>query len=388
MLALIIDQFKDRLFFGIHRDLIDLMRIENLTSQTARTLYNGGIQTLIDLANGSVFDIETILFNSFSFDTHKLEEKENRETEFRYIYVTGKPCLTVREMAKLLINDARNYLEQEIGIHGGIKWHTNLNDIECTNITQKKENIFTNNLSTIATPTDYTSQQENIVTTSNILENSSKIVKSHYNNRDQLNLKQIDSINFSNNILSHPEEDNKIILIKNSLQIIDVFGNRNFFQNFIKEIKKNTEFALSIGVEKIVKLKPIIGENLLISQLRNNVCKFNLQYDGNYYVACITICLDSNNCVYYFDMQNDNDNISIEINFKDKIEFLQTFFQRTDIKIRLFDAKDQLKILHKTILSSKKNICTNIEDTKILDWLFQPNEEKTLFEMVCKFRIN
>lgn len=463
MLALIIGQFKERLYFGIHRDLIDLMRIGNLTSQLARTFYNSGIQTLIDLANGNVFDIETILYNNFSFDMNNQEENKNGKSEIRHIYVTGKSGLTAREMAKLLIDDARNYLEQEIGLKGGIKWVKNENPINSTRISQKKLSLnhveadeinlpinstqnaesgdmFLNNVPKKATIHNKSSLSQNNLVRNYVLESQNQKMKYPNNNGNNLspltivdsllnvfeenrckiinntftklqettkqvvkqeiqsknsqtiiinednpmrhqtiNVNEMDSIDFSIDHLSHKEVNKQI----NSLDIVDVFGELIFFQNFTEEIKKKTEFAMSVGVEQIFKTKPIIGENLLVRPAQNTTCKYNLQYDDKYYVACISICLD-NRCVYYFNLQNDCENNANEIKFKEKIDFLQKFLlQRTNIKIQLFNAKDQLKILHRTLLSSKSVICSNIEDPKIADWLLlQPVEEKTLFEMV------
>lgn len=94
MLATIISQFKERLFFGVHQDLIDLMKIPNLNNQRARSLHNEGIQNLADLANSDVFTVEKILYNSIAFDS-KQRDGENqwdadRRNKQRYLFVTGK----------------------------------------------------------------------------------------------------------------------------------------------------------------------------------------------------------------------------------------------------------------------------------------------------------
>lgn len=94
MLVSIISQFKERLFFGVHQDLVDLMKIPNLNSQRARSLFNEGIQTLADLANSDLFIVEKILHNSICFDT-KQRDGENKwdadqRNSMRFLFVTGK----------------------------------------------------------------------------------------------------------------------------------------------------------------------------------------------------------------------------------------------------------------------------------------------------------
>lgn len=95
MLALIVDQFKERLFFGIHRDLIDLMRLSSLTAQRARALYADGLQTLPDLANADVFRVEKLLYNSIGFDSNQQRDGEKsfdaeRRNRSRHLFITGK----------------------------------------------------------------------------------------------------------------------------------------------------------------------------------------------------------------------------------------------------------------------------------------------------------
>lgn len=95
MLALIVSEFKERLFFGVHRDLIDLMRIPDLNAQKARALFNAGITSLVDLANADCFTVEKILFNSVSFDSEKKHDEENeydanKRKVLRCLYITGK----------------------------------------------------------------------------------------------------------------------------------------------------------------------------------------------------------------------------------------------------------------------------------------------------------
>ncbi|EDW83667.2 uncharacterized protein Dwil_GK13557 [Drosophila willistoni] len=125
-LALVVSQFKDRLFFGIHRDLIDLMRLPDLTHKRARALHDAGFTNLLELAGADVLLLEKALFNSHSFDTAKQLENENaqeaaKRNMARNVFITGHAGMSVAEAAKLLIQEARQFVQYEIGV-GNIKW--------------------------------------------------------------------------------------------------------------------------------------------------------------------------------------------------------------------------------------------------------------------------
>uniref|UniRef100_A0A336LSY8 DNA polymerase theta n=1 Tax=Culicoides sonorensis TaxID=179676 RepID=A0A336LSY8_CULSO len=126
LLALIVGQFKDRLFFGIHRDLMDLMQIPDLNAQRARALFNAGIKDIRDLATADIFTIEKILHNSIGFDTEKQKEGEEKydaheRANLRKLFITGKAGLSVSEAAKMLIEQARNFLTIEMGVQN-VDW--------------------------------------------------------------------------------------------------------------------------------------------------------------------------------------------------------------------------------------------------------------------------
>ena len=130
-LALVLGQLRERLFFGIHPNLIDLMKIPTMTTtRIARTLYKAGVEKLSDLANASVLKIENILLNSVDFDSDQKLDGENdyevlERLKRRNFFVTGKSTgLTVQEAAKLLIEDARRYLQNEIGLRT-VQWTEN-----------------------------------------------------------------------------------------------------------------------------------------------------------------------------------------------------------------------------------------------------------------------
>ena len=145
-LALVLGQFRERLFFGIHPNLIELMKIPTMTTtRIARTLYKAGVEKLSDLANASVLKIENILLNSVDFDSdRKLEGEKDYEVQERLkrrnFFVTGKSTgLTVQEAAKLLIEDARRHLQNEMGLKT-VQWIENNENVQET--VEKEPEMF------------------------------------------------------------------------------------------------------------------------------------------------------------------------------------------------------------------------------------------------------
>ncbi|XP_041447673.1 LOW QUALITY PROTEIN: DNA polymerase theta [Drosophila obscura] len=128
-IALIVSQFKDRLFFGIHRDLIDLMRLPDLSQKRARAIFDAGFTSVVELAGADVLVLEKVLYNSLSFDSAKQHDHENaheaaKRNLVRNFFITGKAGMTVAEAAKLLIDQAQKHLQHEMGV-GSIKWSQN-----------------------------------------------------------------------------------------------------------------------------------------------------------------------------------------------------------------------------------------------------------------------
>lgn len=66
-MELIIEQFQDRLHFGAHRELLDLLRLPSLNGPRARALYNAGITTLSELTTADVLVVENALHSAVPF---------------------------------------------------------------------------------------------------------------------------------------------------------------------------------------------------------------------------------------------------------------------------------------------------------------------------------
>ncbi|CAH0729305.1 unnamed protein product, partial [Brenthis ino] len=132
-MELIISQFQDRLQFGIHSELLELMKLTSLNGVRARTLFDAGFETIASIASAEVNLIENVLHKSVPFQSEKEREDDDcadvrKRNKIRNIWITGCCGLTAKEAAENLILEARRYLAQEIGVTE-IKWKdTKLSD--------------------------------------------------------------------------------------------------------------------------------------------------------------------------------------------------------------------------------------------------------------------
>ena len=121
-LELLIGQFQDRLEFGVQRELIDLCRLTCLNGQRARVLFNAGVDSVAVLANSKIEDIENLLQNCAPFETAKVAvEGENEKDilarkQLRSFWVTGLKGVTEAEAAKLIVEEARDLLQKDLGV--------------------------------------------------------------------------------------------------------------------------------------------------------------------------------------------------------------------------------------------------------------------------------
>nr|CAD7409223.1 unnamed protein product [Timema poppensis] len=123
---LMVSQFQDRLQFGVHRELCDLMRLDALNGPRARALFEAGFTTIAELAAADVSSIENALHKGVPFQTAKeLDGETSFDTatrnKLKNVWVTGRQGLTEREAASLLIKSARDLLRKELGF-ADVKW--------------------------------------------------------------------------------------------------------------------------------------------------------------------------------------------------------------------------------------------------------------------------
>lgn len=120
-MEMLISQFQDRLHFGIHSELIELMKLSTLNGARARTLFDAGFETIACVASSEAGSIENALLKAVPFQSEKVQEGDDSEDirkrkKIKNIWITGNCGMTAREAAENLIIEARKYLELEIGV--------------------------------------------------------------------------------------------------------------------------------------------------------------------------------------------------------------------------------------------------------------------------------
>lgn len=126
-MEMLISQFQDRLHFGVHSELIELMKLSTLNGARARTLFDAGFETIACIASSEAGSIENALLKAVPFQSEKVQEGDDSEDmikckKIKNIWITGNCGMTAREAAENLIIEARKYLELEIGV-SEIKWN-------------------------------------------------------------------------------------------------------------------------------------------------------------------------------------------------------------------------------------------------------------------------
>lgn len=424
LLAMIVSQFKERLFFGVHQDLIDLMKISILNNQRARALFDAGFQTLVHLANADTFSIEKCLYNCISFDTKKRDGENNydakQRNKLRSLFVTGKSGLTVEDAARLLIEEARHYLESEIGV-GIMNWS---DKAEVENLTEPNEENKKNGTNEAHTKNvaenieneddridkTFTKDQESTEITnkrrrksihpeassSTSLNNSKKQLKKKtvskkvkkrqvdsndgLNNVDSVNIHSLESNNNatafaesdslileSSHILSDKHVDEEICGKMTHVDIIDVFKSLIFFEKFKEVLEILSECSLSLVIRKRCTqnkeedtFRCIISEEL--------------------YIGGVMLSIDQN-IAYYLNMQDDERH---QIHFNAKVEFISEIFSREKFTLKILDAKNQLRLLLTSLPEIDKINCS-LEDPNVGHWLLQPDIQPSFQRMVLLY---
>lgn len=411
MLALIVAQFKDRIFFGVHQDLIEIMKIPILNGKQriARILFNSGFQTLADISTASLFSIEKTLIDSISFDVEKRDGETNYEAEQRHksrlLFAIGKNDLTIKEAAKLIIDEARYYLQNEIGLqhivwtqksneHNENSSHENdeRNGYETPSKKPSKSNLnaiddekcYLNNATSSAI------KKRKLLNTSNTDMSSPKRNKSAPNELNETlsdtlssNNSDVDLIDFNDSATIYNDEQDDEFLqqfeyhnksnqkkIQKTekpsihLQIIEITESINKFNKFIETVKRMEECAFEIAVCRQTTQLDNKHLNCIISQ--------------DFFICGLAFCFRDEFTIYFLNLQNDQDSV---IDFKKKIDFLHDLLLMKHLTLSIYQAKRQLKTLANAIPTINKIKC-NIEDPEIAHWLLHPNMDNTLDKMV------
>lgn len=400
LLALIVSQFQDRIFFGVHQDLIELMKISVLNGQRARALFDAGYQTMVDISKANVLAIEKILVDSISFDVQKRDGETNYDAEqrnkHRLLFVTGRAGLSVKEAAQLIIDEARHYLRNEMGIQN-INWSqqeemtteneapneitTDTNQMASTSEPRENDSMSDRQPSRqqtnkrripldkeVATPT----KRRNHGQTSRQEESSTSELSSENSDVDSVNLDNSTSFyNDENEDFMQqlrPSNNGPVILSDDHstaprLQIIDVTRNLNEFNKFIKSFKDVTECGFALAIARSDPL----------DRSKNYHCSIT----PDHYVYGISMCFQDKYVAHFLCLQDDEGSID----FNKKIEFIQSVLNRKELKLQINDAKTQLSTLLKIIPDVFYVKCF-IEDSQVAQWLIQPEDDRTFSKLV------
>ena len=109
-LSVIIKMFQDRLYFGIGQELIELMNINCLSGEMARSLHNAGFKEIKTIAHSSKFEIEKVFVNY---------APENADMKRHWISTKCR-SMSDSEISELIIKEARQVVEDKAG--GKLRW--------------------------------------------------------------------------------------------------------------------------------------------------------------------------------------------------------------------------------------------------------------------------
>ncbi|XP_072939443.1 DNA polymerase theta isoform X2 [Epargyreus clarus] len=147
----LISQFQDRLHFGIHSELIELIKLPSLNSTRARALFDAGFENISKIASADINVIENIFHKAVPFQSEKKRDDDDdldfrKRNSIKNIWITGCCGMTPRQAANVLILEARNYLKQEIGVTE-IMWNKEVDsNIVVDDILQKSHSNGTNHV--------------------------------------------------------------------------------------------------------------------------------------------------------------------------------------------------------------------------------------------------
>ncbi|XP_055612161.1 DNA polymerase theta [Uranotaenia lowii] len=381
LLALIVSQYRERLFFGIQPDLMDLMRIPSLNGQRARLLFNGGIVGLVELANSDPLILERILYGGVGFETEQRREGEDefearKRMNTRNMYVTGRSGLTVPEAARLMIREARNFIQLETGIHNPDWNETETIDKEQTETIAESEPQL--EVQAESKPTDAISENSKQATA-----NSFEVSEAE-SNQDIECFHNSLIMNFSHVLSEDKDDSTRSGSTKfDSINIVDVCADRKLFQSFRDHLSKTTSISIAFGISKFDSAKSVIGGNLLINQqssseneeIRKNftfISEDNLYMTGVAFTFPETNDSQSANVVYYMSLRK-----CATIRSEEKQRLVgELFFKREDLTVDLYDAKEQIKMGYRTgLLTMNQELIVGLRDPKVACWLLQTEDK-------------
>lgn len=393
MLALIVSQFKDRIFFGVHQDLIEIMKIPVLSGKQrmARVLFDAGYRTLGDLSTANVIAIEKSLSDSLSFDVETRDGESNfdaaQRNKSRLLFALGKQGLTISETAKIVIDEARYYLQQEMGVRN-IVWNTQnspSNVMETSNQNTPVKTLHGNNqiATTSTTPSlanakrklsdglnrECSTSKRSKIASEQINGIPSEASSSEVSDEEVVDLNESTTIynddhdNFLQKFqyLFEPSQNRREC--STTLRIVDITETERSFDDFIDKLSSVNECAMELAVCKRTQ--------------ENRLHFIRCTISSDYILFGIAFCIGREFTVYFLNLQND-----APVSVDKRIELVQSILHRKYFTLQINQAKRQLKTITKA-LSNDTNIQCGISDPEIANWLLHPDMDGTFEQMVC-----
>lgn len=174
----------------------------------------------------------------------------------------------------------------------------------------------------------------------------------------------------------------KTLIEYKSLNIIDVFTDKSFFDVVVNTIRNSSVIGFSVGVNQLPKAAPLIGLSSLMQQVNGvnrDIASYKCAFDEDKYIAGISLCTSGIE-VYYLNMQ-DEANDDAAINFDVKVKFLHRLFHMEHLTLSMYDAKEQCKVLLKCF-PQLSTFRVQLRDPLVASWLLDPEEHKNLYWMV------
>lgn len=407
MLALIVSQFQDRIFFGVHQDLIELMKISVLNGQRARALFNAGYKTLVDISKANTLDIEKCLTDSISFDVQKRDGETNYDAEqrnkHRLLFVTGRAGLSTKEASKLIIDEAREYLSTEMGIQN-INWSQrpeattenegpsnraeevlNANEVIGVEVTVTEIQALTSTESTDSA----VSRERQPAQKRRISVDEKVMTPSKKRNQGQ---RQLIVIQETSSDESSDENDD--VILDDSLPF---YNNEN--DDFIHKIRSRSNSPVLAGVTRRPRLQ-IIDVTKTMEEFEKfqrafdkiSECGFSLATGGpdkpssstsyrcivspDLYLYGVAISFQDQYVTHFINLQDED-----AVDFQTKTKFIKGILANKDLTLVCNDSKTQLKTLLKAISDIRRIDC-KIGDPLVAQWLIQPEESRLFSKMV------
>lgn len=382
---MIVSQFQDRIFFGVHQDLVELMKISVLNGKRARALFDAGYQTLVDISKANALSIEKLLIDSIGFEIQNRDGETNYAAEQRnkqfLLHVTGRDGLSTKEAAQTIIDEARTIVSAEMGLEN-IIWSQQPNPDENEGNADARDETISNQNQLPATSEHQQKTKKRKIPLDAAVVTPTKRPNHGPVNGSEKNLSSesssensdVDSIDLNNSSPFYNDENDDFMakiqpsnsdqkqLATKRLHIVDVVQNANEFNKFIKSFQNATECGFAISIAH-----PI-----------DSTKQYRCSVTSEYYVYGISFCYQSEQTVHFMSLQDDDG----AVDFNKRIEFIQqNVFDNAHLTLQINDAKTQLNTLLAAIPGVNRVNC-QIRDSQVAQWLIQPEEERSLSKLV------